>query len=283
MADVKWIKLNTDMFDNAKIKYLRTLPEGDSIVLIWVMLLTKAGSCNSNGYIFLTENIPYTHEMLASEFGFELNIIKLALISLQKLNMIQLKEEKILISSWSEHQNIDGLEKIREQTKKRVAKYREQKKLKESNVSCNVTVTECNAIDIDKEEDKEEDKDIYSISKDILVSKNLIPIVEEWNNLNLSKVKSVKGNRLKILNARIKEYGIDSIVEAIKSINKSSFLKGQNNKNWTITFDWLIKPNNFIKVLEGNYIDKGSVSNARDTTKDNETSQKPKYDFSCFE
>ena len=94
MADVKWIKLNTYMFDNAKIKYLRTLPQGDSIVLIWVMLLTKAGYCNSNGYIFLTENIPYTHEMLASEFGFKLNVIRLALISLQKLNMIQLKEEK---------------------------------------------------------------------------------------------------------------------------------------------------------------------------------------------
>ena len=281
MADVKWIKLNTDMFDNAKIKYLRTLPQGESIVLIWVMLLTKAGYCNSNGYIFLTENIPYTHEMLASEFGFELNVIRLALISLQKLNMIQLKEEKILISSWSEHQNIDGLEKIREQTKKRVAKYRQQKKLKDSNVSCNVTVTESNAIDKEKEE--EIDKDIYSISKDILVSKNLIPIVEEWNNLNLSKVKSVKGNRLKILNARIKEYGIDSIIEAIKSINKSSFLKGQNNKNWIITFDWLIKPNNFPKVLEGNYIDKEGVNSATNITKDNETSSKPKYDFSCFE
>ena len=122
-----------------------------------------------------------------------------------------------------------------------------------------------------------------SISKDILVSKNLIPIVEEWNNLNLSKVKSVKGNRLKILNARIKEYGIDSIIEAIKSINKSSFLKGQNNKNWIITFDWLIKPNNFPKVLEGNYIDKEGVNSATNITKDNETSSKPKYDFSCFE
>ncbi|MDD7374044.1 MAG: hypothetical protein PUG61_09600 [Sarcina ventriculi] len=122
-----------------------------------------------------------------------------------------------------------------------------------------------------------------SISKDILVSKNLIPIVEEWNNLNLSKVKSVKGNRLKILNARIKEYGINSIIEAIKSINKSSFLKGQNNKNWIITFDWLIKPNNFPKVLEGNYIDKEGVNSATNITKDNETSQKPKYDFTCFE
>ncbi len=162
-----------------------------------------------------------------------------------------------------------------------MTKYRQQKKLKDSNVSCNVTVTESNAIDKEKEE--EIDKDIYSISKDILVSKNLIPIVEEWNNLNLSKVKSVKGNRLKILNARIKEYGIDSIIEAIKSINKSSFLKGQNNKNWIITFDWLIKPNNFPKVLEGNYIDKEGVNSATNITKDKETSSKPKYDFSCFE
>ena len=111
----------------------------------------------------------------------------------------------------------------------------------------------------------------------------MIPIVEEWNNLNLSKVKSVKGNRFKILNAIIKEYGIDSIIEAIKSINKSSFLKGQNNKNWIITFDWLIKPNNFPKVLEGNYIDKEGVNSATNITKDNETSSKPKYDFSCFE
>ena len=65
-------------------------------------------------------------------------------------------------------------------------------------------------------------------------------------------------------------------------IKESSFLKGQNNKNWTITFDWLIKPSNFIKVLEGNYTDKEDGSNARNIKKDNRTSEKPKYDFSCF-
>ena len=58
-----------------------------------------------------------------------------------------------------------------------------------------------------------------------------------------------------MLQARIKEYGIDAIISAIESINNSSFLRGQNRKGWTITFDWLIKPNNFIKVLEGNYKD----------------------------
>lgn len=44
MADVKWIKITTDMFSNRKIKHLRKLPEGNSIVLIWVMLLTWQGA-----------------------------------------------------------------------------------------------------------------------------------------------------------------------------------------------------------------------------------------------
>ena len=101
--------------------------------------------------------------------------------------------------------------------------------------------------------------DIYNISKDILCNKNLLPIVEAWNNLKLSKLITIKSNsnRFKLLQARIKEVGIDKVIETINSINNSSFLKGQNNKGWVITFDWLIKPNNFIKVLEGNYLDKG--------------------------
>ena len=71
MSDVTWIKLTTDMFDNRKIKHLRRLPDGNNIVLIWVMLLTMAGRCNSSGMIFLTENIPYTPKMLADELDFE--------------------------------------------------------------------------------------------------------------------------------------------------------------------------------------------------------------------
>ncbi|WP_195264524.1 phage replisome organizer N-terminal domain-containing protein [Clostridium sp. 1001275B_160808_H3] len=159
MAEVKWIKLNTDMFDNAKIKYLRTLPEGDKIVLIWVMLLAKAGKCNANGYIFLTENIPYTQDMLAAEFDFEITTIQLALTSLMRLGMINLDESNLYVTGWEEHQNIEGLEKIREQNRKRVAKYREKQKLLDSNVTGNDIVTESNAIDKEEERDKERDKD----------------------------------------------------------------------------------------------------------------------------
>lgn len=268
MAEVKWIRLNTDMFDNAKIKYLRKLPEGDKIVLIWVMLLAKAGKCNSNGFIFLTENIPYTPDMLAAEFDFEANTIILALNSLNRLNMINLEEHTLHITGWDEHQNTEGLEKIRAQTRKRVAKFREKQSLLPSNVTCNVTVTEGNATERDIEEDKERDIDIdiNSISKDILVPKHLVPIQEKWNSIGLSKIRDVKGNRLKLLNARIKEHGIDGVLEAIENIKSSSFLKGQNKTSWTIAFDWLIKPNNFIKVLEGNYSDKEVVSRGHNTS-----------------
>lgn len=103
--------------------------------------------------------------------------------------------------------------------------------------------------------EKEKENNIY-ISKDILVPKDLEPIVQKWNSLNLSKINSIKNNRLKMLKARIKDYGIDKVLEAIDNISKSDFLKGQNNKNWTITFDWFIRPNNFDKVLDGNYNNK---------------------------
>lgn len=159
MADIKWIKITTDMFDNRKIKHLRKLPEGNNIVLIWVMLLTMAGRCNSGGLIFLTENIPYTPKMLADELDFEENTVQLALQALEQFNMIVTDGNFFTIAGWEEYQNVAGLDKIREQTRKRVAAHREKQKLL-SDVTLHVT--QCNATDIDKEieGDIEEDKEI---------------------------------------------------------------------------------------------------------------------------
>ena len=146
--EIKWIKLTTDMFDNRKIKYLRKLPDGNSIVLIWVMLLTMAGRCNSGGMIFLAENIPYTAKMLADELDFEENTVSLALKALENLGMIS--SDPLEITNWEEYQNIDGMERIREQTRQRVASFRAKNKQLpaadgECNVTRNVTVTPCNA------------------------------------------------------------------------------------------------------------------------------------------
>lgn len=163
MAAVKWVKITTDMFDNRKIKHLRKLPDGNNIVLIWVMLLTMAGRCNAGGMIFLTENIPYTPKMLADELGFEENTVKLAITALEQLNMVCTDNGFFSIAGWNEYQNIEGMEKIREQTRQRVAAHRQKQKALAAavhgNDKCNVTVTQCNEteedIDIDKEKEKE--------------------------------------------------------------------------------------------------------------------------------
>ena len=80
-------------------------------------------------------------------------------------------------------------------------------------------------------------------------------IVDAWNKAGLTGIKEIKAgsNRYKMLNARLKEYGEEKIIEAIEKAKASPFLKGQNRKGWVITFDWFLKPDNFIKVLEGNF------------------------------
>lgn len=162
MADVTWIKLYIDMFDKRKIKKLRRLPAGNELLLIWIMLLATAGKCNAGGMIFITESVPFTEEDLADELGFEVSTIKLALQAFEQLDMISRTENGfITLIGWEEHQNIEKLAEIREQTRQRVAKCREKKRLGECNATGNVTVTLRNALE--EEEDTDKEKDILSI------------------------------------------------------------------------------------------------------------------------
>lgn len=154
--EVKWVKLTTDMFDNRKIKYIRRLPDGNNIVLIWVMLLTMAGRCNSGGMIFLTENIPYTPKSLADELDFEENTVRLALEALERLNMIVTDNGCFRIAGWEEYQNIDGMEKVKEQNRLRQKKWYDKQKALPNvnpNVNPNVRITQPNATDIEKDID----------------------------------------------------------------------------------------------------------------------------------
>lgn len=269
MAGLTWIKLNIDVFDNRKIKYLRTLPDGDKIVLIWVMLLTIAGRCNAGGRIFLTEDVPYTPNMLADELGFDVNTVNLAAEQMKKLDMIYYDESIFIINGWEEYQNAQKLDEIREKTRIRVANYRErQKALAERNacnVTCNVTesvtVTQCNALEEDIRY-KSKDKNIYKDNNNITVSsdtvcrtKDVRRIVEAWNSLGLQQLQKVTSDSKRggMLRARVNEYGVDAVLKAIENIRESPYLKGQGSHGWVITFEWFVKPNNFIKVYENSY------------------------------
>ena len=255
MAEIKWIKITTDMFDNRKIRHLRRLPDGNNIVLIWVMLLTMAGRCNSGGMIFLTENIPYTPKMLADELDFEENTVQLALASLERLNMIVADNGFFSIAGWDEYQNIEGMDKIREQNRIRQAKFKAKQKALPGNVTDNVTVTQGNATD--KEEEKEEEKES---DRDKRV--NYQRIADMYNEICISfpRLKSLSESRKKAIKARLNTYSEEDFKTLFEKAESSDFLKGKNNRNWTATFDWLIKDANFAKVLEGNYDGKESTT-----------------------
>ena len=232
MAEVKWIKLTTDMFDNRKIKHLRRLPDGDSIVLIWVMLLTMAGRCNSGGMIFLTENIPYTPKMLADELDFEENTVILALKALEDLNMIVTNGNYFAIAGWEEYQNIEGMDRIREQTRKRVAKHRENKGLLPCNATSNATVTQCNATDIeeDKEKDKEIDKKKKSVKEnnytlftrirdDYIFDDDIADKMTEWFAYKTARNDTYTEPGMKVLLRKIEnsciQYGVQAVCDLI--------------------------------------------------------------------
>ena len=163
MADVKWIKIYTDIFNNKKIKQIEVMPEGDAIIVIWLKLLCLAGNINDNGQIYLTNEVPYTEQMLSVEFGRPLTTIQLALKVFEQFGMVEIIDNILLVSNWEKYQNIEGMEKIREQTRKRVAKHREKQALLTEKNECNVTdryiVTLRNATDKDIDIDKEIDKD----------------------------------------------------------------------------------------------------------------------------
>ena len=193
MAEIKWIKIATNIFDDEKLLLIETMPEADAIIVIWFKLLCMAGKQNNNGVFMLNDRIAYTEEMLSTIFRKPINIVRLALATFETYGMIEVIDNVITIPNWEKHQNIEKLETIKEQTRKRVAEYRkrqEEKLLELKNVTQNVTLR--NAL----EEDKEEDKNKNNIIKDI---------VEYLNFKTNSSYRYSSDKTRRVINARLNE------------------------------------------------------------------------------
>ena len=128
MADINWIKLRVDMFDDEKIKIIQSMPEGDAILVIWIRIIALAGKCNAKGLVLIEDEFPYSDEMLATIFNKPLATVRLALGTFEKFRMIERTEKGIYISNFEKHQNTEGMEKIREQARIRKQREREKKR-----------------------------------------------------------------------------------------------------------------------------------------------------------
>lgn len=253
MADVKWIKITTDIFDDEKILLIECLPEADSIIVIWFKLLCLAGKMNNSGVFMMNDKIPYTDKMLATIFRRKESTVQLALQTFEQFGMVEIIDGVITIPKWGKHQSLDQLEKKRISQREYMRNYREKQKLLTCNTNCKAN-SKANVSRPDKEEDIEEEKEIERDKIDYT------GIVAAYNEICVSypSVKSISDARKKAIKARLKNYTPDDFRTLFSKAEASSFLKGKNNSNWSATFDWLIKDSNMAKVLDGNYDDKSA-------------------------
>lgn len=210
MSEIKWIKITTDIFDDEKICLIDALPDHDAILVIWFKIIVLAGKLNKNGVLAISPNLVYTDEMLATIFQRPLNTVRMALGIFERFGMIEVVEGVITLPNWEKHQNIDGMEKIKEQTRKRVARHREkQKELALGNVTGNVTVTDGNALEEDKTKIKKRlDKDKNTTTTS---SENILELFQsEFRRL-------LSGFEIEEINHLLNENDVDLVKEALKT------------------------------------------------------------------
>lgn len=228
MAEVKWIKIVTDIFDDEKMLMIESLPERDGIIVIWFKLLCLAGKQNNSGVFMFNDKIPYTDEMLSTIFRRPLNSVRLALATFEQYGMIEIVNDTITIPKWEKHQNIDSLEKAREKTRLRVEKYREKQRELVCNVTGNVTddvtVTLCNADRIDK---NRIDKNRIDNNIDGEPSiKSVRHKYGEFKHVLLTEAEHAK---------LCEEYGEAITQKYIKAVDEYCEMKGKSYKNYNLT------------------------------------------------
>ena len=256
-----WLKLKDNFFNQKEVKKLRRIAGGDTYTIIYLKM--QLLSIKKDGIIEFEGTEKDLAEQLSYEIDEDLNNIQVTLSFLKVNNLIEeISENNFLLTKVPDCIGKEGA------SAERVRRHRERKALLEKEkeqkmLQCNGEVTNSNNAvtksntEIEKEKEIEIEKD-NNISKDIFINK----VVSEWNSIGVSPIKLIRGTRQKMLNARIKEYSEEGVLQAINNIKHSDFLKGQNKNSWVITIDWFLKPNNFIKVYEDNYNSKKKTNDS---------------------
>ena len=159
MGDLRWIKIATDIFEDEKMLVIESRPDGNKVMLIWFKLLCLAGKKSGTG-VFTIGGKPYTDELFSIVFRRPVKEVREALDLFESLGMITREDGVVAIKNWTKHQSVDELERVRAQTRARVAKHREKQKIQaaemENSAPKNADVTqcngECNAIEKNRED-----------------------------------------------------------------------------------------------------------------------------------
>ena len=228
MADVKWIKITTDIFDDEKILLIESLPDAYSIIVVWFKLLCLAGKQNNSG-VFVMGRIPYTDKMLATIFRMKESTVTMALQTFEEFGMVEIVNGVITIPNWNKHQSLDAYEKKKERERIYQAERRASQRViaeKMSDKSSYVVVS-------DKEEDEDKTKDLDNkkrvretthtifkrLAQEYCFSERMQEKITEWLTYKTERKEPYKEQGMKSLLRQIENnasrYGEKAVCELI--------------------------------------------------------------------
>ena len=266
MADVKWIKITTDIFDDEKILLIESLPDAYSIITVWFKLLCLAGKQNNSG-VFMMGKIAYTDKMLATIFRMKESTVTMALQTFEQFEMIEIIDGVITIPNWGKHQNLDQLENKKQYMRNYMKEYREKQKALTCKDNCK-TNNKANVSQADKEEEKERDieRDKESVREtthtifkrllpDYIISHGLQEKMTEWIAYKMERKEPYKEQGMKSLLRQIENNSINYGDKAVCDLIDESMANGWKG----IIFDRLKKqvarPSNYQKQTKAEELD----------------------------
>ncbi len=240
---------------------------------VWFGILLLAGDSAYEGKIALTEDMGYSDEQLGAMLKCDASLIRKAKKKMIKFEKIKiLKNNIIQILNWAKYQS----------------EYQRQKPYRSPDGQKLLRKVTTKGDDLEGEGDIEIERDI-----EIEKPKNTYPssnfknnIIFKWNELaqkhNLATIIEIKSRSLRerTLRARSadKNFDFDLLIDMIEN---SPFLLGKTEKPFFVFFDWIIRPNNYQKIIEGNYLDRqsyqkfsGIIEGIKDLKKQHEEANK---------
>jgi len=205
MAEVKWIKITTDIFDDEKILLIESLPDAYAIITVWFKLLCLAGKMNNSGVFMMNNQLAYTDKMLATIFRMKESTVTMALKTFEEFGMVEIVDGVITIPHWNKHQSLDAYEKKKERDRLYQAERRANQRAliaQSSEKSSDSKATQSSDVAVS---DKEEDKDIEIDKDNNILSSSYVEIVSYLNEKTGSNFKhQTKSTQTKI-HARLAE------------------------------------------------------------------------------
>ena len=249
-----WLKLKADFFTSRAMKKLRRIAGGDTYTIIYLKL--QLLSLKDEGLLFYEGVEPTFYEEMALALDEDAENVKVTLIFLENMGLIEKKNEHEYILTEVPYLIGSETDKAELMRKKRA----KEKALTGNNVTDTLLpVTNCYT-EIEKEKEREKEKEIETEkSESKKVDYELIVRMYNDTCVSFPRLTTLSDARKKAIKARLNKYSIEDIQRAFNLAEASDFLKGNNGRNWSANFDWIIKDTNIAKILDGNYNNHGSA------------------------